>query len=139
MHLLTLVGQMLEELSVQIRFRAATVYELLDYLSESVGELEFLCFARAELAAGESFYCAWEKGLSLWQNTALHDEDRALLLSIGAKLGDSDVEGQLSTIELHKQHLSALLLIATEQRQKKGKLYRSMGVLGGVFIAIMLI
>lgn len=139
MRLLTLTGRMLEELSVQIRFKASTVYELLDALANSVGELEFLSLAQKRASCGESFFAAWEKGLADWRNSDIKEEDRALLLSIGEKLGDSDVDGQLSTIELHKQHLNTLLLSATEERKKKGKLYRSLGVLAGVFVAIMLL
>ena len=133
--------KMLEDISIQIRFQALTVCELLNSLcqNEQFNKLEFLQLTKINLSKSMSFSDAWLKSIDEWQNNTLRQEDLNLLKSIGTSLGNSDIEGQLCTIELHKENLDRLITTSIEEREKKGKLYRSLGILSGTFISIMLI
>lgn len=132
---------MLEELSIQIRFQALTVFELINSLcgNSQLKELEFLNSIKEKFEPNISFYDAWISGIDSWSNQPLNDEDISFLKNVGSTLGNSDIEGQLSSLELHKENLDRLLQKAISDRDKKAKLYRSLGVLSGTFISIMLL
>ena len=139
--LLTLMKQMLEELAIQIRFQALTVFELLNSLCRNMqlNELQFLVNVQENNIPGISFNEAWVKGIDEWSNNSLRKEDINFLKNVGSTLGNSDIDGQLSTLELHKENLDRLLESAIAERDKKAKLYRSLGILTGTFISIMLL
>jgi len=71
--------------------------------------------------------------------TELEEAERSIIKSIGLSLGTSDIEGQLSMLEVNSQLLSDYGDEAHEQYMKKGKLYRTFGVLAGMFMAILII
>ena len=62
-----------------------------------------------------------------------------ILADIGKNLGTSDIEGQISTLNLQRNELKILISSAETEYEKKSKLYRSLGVLVGAFISVMLI
>jgi len=68
----------------------------------------------------------------------LDKTDREIIKSVGLSLGNSDIRGQLSMLEANSALLCRNADEAREQYIKKGKLYRSCGVLGGLFAAIMI-
>lgn len=131
---------MLDRFSTQIRWQASTVEELLrSELRQGGGErLSFLEHIAGEPQGGP-FPDAWKRALGEWKNPALEKEDRLLLETIGETLGSSDVEGQLASIALQKETCARLLEQAAHDRERKGKLYRSLGVLAGVFVSILLL
>ena len=66
-------------------------------------------------------------------------EERNLLLQIGQTLGSTDLDGQLSALTLCKEQLGNLLRHAEEKKQSHASMYRSMGLLTGLFLVILLI
>lgn len=66
-------------------------------------------------------------------------EDERILIDFGLNLGKTDIEGQLRNIEVTIEKLKGQLVYAKESRDKYGKLYKTMGTLGGMAIAIILI
>ena len=60
-----------------------------------------------------------------------------LASAFAANLGTSDMEGQLSEFEMLKARLDVIAAKHCETYDKKGKLYRSVGLLAGVMVAIM--
>lgn len=138
--ILNAVKLMLEELSIQIRFRGLTVTELVQELMENsaLNECTFLLSVEENLIAVKSFSRAWELSVDGWNTRGIKASDRELLKGIGGFLGNSDIDGQLSSLELSKEKLSVLQREATEQCEKRGRLYRSLGVLSGAFAAVML-
>ena len=66
-------------------------------------------------------------------------EDERILIDFGLTLGKTDIEGQLRNIEVTIEKLKGQLIYAKESRDKYGKLYKTMGTLGGVALAIILI
>jgi stage III sporulation protein AB len=82
---------------------------------------------------------AWKKSV---QNCSKHlnlsIEDIEVLKSFGMVLERSDINGQLSNINITIEKLRDLEKRAKEFYEKNGKLYRSSGVLAGLAISIML-
>lgn len=76
----------------------------------------------------------------VWQKTAgLLSQDIALISSYANALGTTDIEGQIKNTNTHIERLDALLHEAEEKNKKCSRLYVSMGVLGGAFLAILVI
>lgn len=132
---------MLEEISIQIRYQASTVFELVDMLcvNPQLKELKFLSIIRDNIAPGRNFTMVWQEGLHAGINTAFRPEDIEFLDQVGLSLGSTDIAGQLNTLELHKNNLAMIRQKAEEECKRKTKLYRSLGVLSGVFLSIMLL
>ena len=72
-------------------------------------------------------------------NHNLSNEDITILKNLSKLLGQTDVEGQISQIEVVNQFLNSQLENANEERRKNEKMYRTLGIVTGLTIAIILI
>ena len=135
---LNLINYMLEEISILIRYKAMTVYEIVETLKQNqiYNQLSFLNNFDNNMQI--PFITKWEKNIDEMP-TALTASDLKLLKSFGASLGTSDIDGQLSTIEVFKENFSKLEKDSIAIYEKKSKLYRSLGVLVGAFVSIVII
>ncbi len=109
--------------------------EIANKIGGNVGNI-FLVSANSmkEKPAGE----AWESAL-ITVNNSFTKEDVGVLKSLGKLLGQTDVEGQISEIEAVNEFLNAQLENASEERRKNEKMYRTLGIVTGLTIAIILI
>ena len=87
-----------------------------------------------ELSAGE----AWEKAV-YESDTNLNKEDINVLLMLSKMLGQTDVEGQISQIEITENFLEKQIKEAQQEKDKNEKLYRKLGTTIGLAIVIILI
>lgn len=85
-------------------------------------------------AAGE----AWDLALKI-DDLNIDDEDRNALKNLGKLLGKTDLEGQLSQIEMTSDFLDKQIRKAENQREKSEKMYRTLGMIMGMAIVIILI
>lgn len=69
----------------------------------------------------------------------LTDDDRELLLMLSSKLGMTDAKNQLRHISYIKELLNAQAASAAKEYQRLGKMYRSGGLLAGLFIILVII
>jgi stage III sporulation protein AB len=82
---------------------------------------------------------AWERATEEnYIKLSLNKEDKAILLAFGKMLGNSDLEGQLNNIRLVTSQLRHQEIKAEEMKRKNEKMYRSLGVLSGLAIAVVL-
>lgn len=87
-----------------------------------------------EMSAGE----AWRKALLISKNN-LNKEDVATIQNLSRLLGQTDIEGQISEVEVVNDFLTVQLENASEERRKNEKMYRTLGLVTGLTIAIILI
>ena len=87
-----------------------------------------------EFSAGE----AWEKAVHT-SETNLNDEDIHVLLMLSKMLGQTDIEGQISQIEITESFLEKQITQAEQEKNKNEKLYRKLGTTIGLAIVIILI
>ena len=66
-------------------------------------------------------------------------EDERILIDFGLALGKSDVEGELRNIEVTIEKLKGQLTYAKNNQDKYCKVYRTLGTLSGIAIAVILI
>lgn len=135
------VEYMLEEMELLIRFRAANVYEIMDSLQNSpqLDNLDFIKYAAEHSSENMPFDHLWEKSIAEYNESCLKAEDTALIESIGKDIGKSDLEGQISIIKLKKNELSALISCSEKEYTGKAGMYRSIGILGGALVSILLV
>lgn len=82
----------------------------------------------------------WDGALYATQNKlSLKNDEMYVLSSFGGLLGISDAAGQLDNIELTTAKLIMCEKQALEDEKRLSKLYRSMGVIGGIFLSILLL
>lgn len=132
------INYMFEQISVLIRYKALTVYEVIDELrrNQICSNLNFIKNFASE--DDIPFEKQWSKSIDNSQNY-LNNEDKRILKSFGNVFGTSDIDGQLSDIELYRHNFIKIENDAKLEFEKKSKLYKSLGVIGGAFISIMLI
>ena len=83
---------------------------------------------------------AWEEAVrENIRKTSLNKEDEEILVSFGKLLGSSDLEGQIKNIRLTLSQLKLQEQKAEESRTKNEGMYRSLGILGGIAVVIVLI
>lgn len=83
---------------------------------------------------------AFEKALLDCNNmTCYKKEDMEILKSFANSLGSSDREGQIKSFNLVIKQLEGQENIAEESRAKNEKMYKSLGLLSGLAIAIILL
>lgn len=87
-----------------------------------------------ELPAGD----AWCQALKDSKNN-LNKEDISVIQNLNRLLGQTDLDGQLSEIEVVNDFLTTQLENASEERRKNEKMYRTFGLVAGLTIAIILI
>ena len=116
-------------MALLIRYRTLTVRELFIELSK----YEFI----REVGDGSDFRMRWCKAADAL--TELQEGERSVIKSVGAALGTSDVDGQLSMLEVNTRLLSDYGDEAHEQYLKKGRMYRTCGLLAGLLAAILIV
>lgn len=84
--------------------------------------------------AGKSWKLAVEN-----TNMNIIKEDKDALISLGKLLGKTDLEGQISQIEQTENFLDIQIEKAEIKRQKNEKMYKSMGMIVGAGLVIILI
>ncbi|MFU2362789.1 MAG: stage III sporulation protein AB, partial [Clostridiales bacterium] len=87
---------------------------------------------------GDSEGEAWRKALLISKNN-LNKEDVATIQNLSRLLGQTDIEGQISEVEVVNNFLTVQLENASEERRKNEKMYRTLGLVTGLTIAIILI
>lgn len=80
---------------------------------------------------------AWEQALDE-ANTNLKKEDKQVLKNLSKLLGQTDLEGQTSQIDITQTFLETQIKQATEEKQKNEKLYSRLGTIIGLTIVLIL-
>lgn len=67
------------------------------------------------------------------------NDDKEILILLGKMLGKTDKSGQISQIDLVDNFLNKQILDSEEEKRKNEKLYKTLGVISGLIIAIILV
>ena len=73
-----------------------------------------------------------------WQIKLHKQEDKDVLKKLGKLLGQTDVEGQISEIEMTQNFLDIQIEQAEEEKKKNQKMYKTLGVVAGLVFVIIL-
>lgn len=90
--------------------------------------------------SGDTIAQLWSKAIDCKKDyTYLNKEDITILKTFGKSLGYLDKEMQKKNIQLTLGYIEEQIKILTQKYEKNGSLYRSLGILTGCLIWILLI
>lgn len=141
--LLKQVRQMMILLKGEIRYGNSSLCDVFEKLSERLGgELGKFLKEMAVQIQGQKRVCFSKIYRMSAKKTGIcrkmTEAENMLFLELGDSLGDFDRETQIRQIELYEKELEMRLEEICRQFPQKKKLYQNLGVLGGIFLAILL-
>ncbi|MFC4388559.1 stage III sporulation protein SpoIIIAB [Gracilibacillus marinus] len=130
-------------LEAEIVYSQATVKDACEFISSQIDSpvAEFYHNISVRIRDGSvDLYEVWVSEMNnAWKELSLKNEDREILNQFGRTLGQHDLTQQKKYIQLAIVHLENKHQEAIEQNQKYGKMTRGLGLLGGIFVALLLI
>ncbi len=100
----------------------------------------FFSLAAAKLDEGGYFTReAWQEAIEeKYPETCLQQQDIYILNQLGVVLeGDADSEGQVRQLKLLERELARTILEAEEEKRKNVRVWRYLGLLGGLSVVIL--
>lgn len=138
-HELKKIVLMFDEMSVLIRFRAVRTREMIEEISkhDSLNNFIFLNILVDRLEFEDDVNYVWKTAAS--RTAFLSEGDKAILMGVGDRIGSTDIDGQLSMLELSKSLAEQNLKNAEADYRTKGKMLRTVWCLCGIAAGIMAI
>lgn len=132
------IEKMLRICEFSIKSCEADVYGIVSRLREAdFCMLPFLSELPESYEQCRDFHGKWRSSVLKCRYFALEEE--ALLIEIGETLGTSDTEGQLKALAFYRERANALYEQRNAEYMAKGRLYRSLGLLAGLTVGIIVI
>ncbi|HWR55569.1 MAG TPA: stage III sporulation protein SpoIIIAB [Negativicutes bacterium] len=132
----------LQMLETEINYGLTPLPTALEKLAEGregpIGD--FCCAVKNELFAhqGMTMRAAWNISLDLLgKHCALTECDQNILRNFGATLGMSDRHDQIKHLKLAMSQLAAAETSAWEEKLKNERMFRALGILGGLAVVIL--
>lgn len=123
----------------QIRYSAIPIIEILKKQKELPIISPFIKNCINKMESEKTFSDSWYAAANeICKDTGLTNEDINLINDFGIRLGESDVEGQVSHCKLNIKLMNEILELAKENKQKKGRIYIMLGAFSGIAIALMM-
>ena len=124
----------------KIKFTKKPLPELLEEVSNinTNGKISKIFLTTSKKLKTQKSEQAWSEAI-LEQRFFLNltDEDISLIEPLGNMLGKTDIEGQMSEINQFKSILETQIKKAQQERNKNEKMYKSLGTIFGLAIAII--
>lgn len=123
----------------KIKFTYEPIPEIFEEIEKNTEEniARIFRLARSKML-NKSAEVAWKEAIEEAQNN-LSKEDKQALSMLSKMLGQTDIEGQTSQIEITQNFLGVQIKQALEEKQKNEKLYSRLGTTIGLVIVIILI
>ena len=121
----------------KIEFTYEPIKEILEGISKSIYQAEENIFYKTnKYMENSNVNLAWNKAVD--EETKISKEDKDILKMFGKLLGKTDKKGQISEIDLSLNFIEKQIQKAEVEKNKNAKLYKSLGVLIGCGITIIL-
>ena len=122
----------------KVSFTYAPIPEIFEEISENskgnVGKIFSLASKKMESITAN---IAWNEAINDVDSN-LNKEDKKVLENLSKLLGQTDVEGQISQIDITQKFLDNQIQEAIEEKQKNEKLYSKLGITIGLAIVVIL-
>ncbi|PZE22061.1 stage III sporulation protein SpoIIIAB [Paenibacillus xerothermodurans] len=133
----------LQRLETEIVYGATPLPEALMHVSTSCAPpvQQLFRFAAEELgrAGGRSVQFIWRQAIAVhWKHTAMRSVEQDMLSQLGFTLGLSDSADQVKHIRLAVQQLQGEIERAQEERKQYEGMWRSLGLLIGALVVILM-
>ena len=132
---------LMREIGTHMRYFSSPVMEMVGKLSsrEDFSALPFLRECEQRYEKCHNFDEAMAQALaSRAQDMHMKKSDIDILASFFRGMGTTDTQGQIANCELHEVQLETALHAARERQKTHGRLYRTLGLLSGIMVCILL-
>jgi len=140
-HIRTLI-QALQRLETEITFGHTPLPEALRRIAGQTSEPVAEMFRRAaeELESHTARTAdAWQTSVrASWGRTAMKESEQDIVLQLGHSLGASDRLDQIKHLRLAMNQLQCEEENAAEEERRYAKMWRSLGMLGGALVVILM-
>lgn len=131
-------------LKSQIDYSCETLPEALFIISNrSDNPIKYLfnkISERLKQKQSESINDVWiDEFKSYFKNTNLSKEDLQAVLGLGKALGYLDKQLQLNNIDIVVDYIDRTVELIANKNEKESKMYQSLGILGGLLLALLLL
>ena len=125
-------------LKTKIKFTYEPIPEVFEEISENVNKNvgNIFILAKEEMKENSASE-AWELEVEKTECN-LKKDDKKIIKTLSKLLGQTDVEGQISQIEITEEFLEDQIKEAGEEKRKNEKLYTRLGTITGLVIVIIL-
>ena len=122
----------------KINFTYSPIPEIFEEISKNIsGNVGKIFKTAKEKMQNTTANIAWEESLEeVYSN--LNDEDIYTLKNLSKLLGQTDIQGQTSQIDITQKFLETQIKEAVEEKKKNEKLYSKLGTTIGLAIVIIL-
>ena len=132
----------IKQLSILMQYKMAPIRELVRQLEGSVLK-EFWEALLLQMEKTGSLSDAWQEALEQTRRNGgdffyLGDAEARVISDFGAMLGTSDFPSQKANTEMALERLCVQAEMLRREVSQKGKVYRSLGMLGGLAAAIVI-
>lgn len=134
--------RLLTAIQVQIEYALTPTENLLQKLSESAEfqDFSFIHFVKDEFRMGKSLEAAWNCALQKYVNgSALQRREQELISAFSEAFGTTDKNGQSANCAFFITQLEMQAEELRKSAQGKSRLYCAIGILSGIFLAILLL
>jgi len=125
----------------KIKFTQTPLEEIFESIAEQCSENNIKNLFQKlseELKQNMNIRKSWEKTINI-EDTSLNKDDTKILIDMGKILGTTDVEGQVSNIKITSSFIDRQIENAEQEKEKNAKMFRTLGIVSGLTIIIILI
>lgn len=135
--------QALQRLETEINYGFTPLPEALKRISHSIPEPVSTIYAQAAeqltINNGRSTKESWQQVIAdNWKRSAMKASEMDIMLQVGSTLGISDRQDQIKHIHLAIYQLQGEEDTAKEEQRRYEKMWKSLGVLGGALVVILM-
>ena len=123
----------------KVKFSYEPIPEIFEEISKNYDKNVGQVFENAKIKMNtKSAEEAWNESIEESQNN-MTNEDKQMLMMMSKMLGKSDVEGQISQIDITLEFLEKQLENSFEEKNKNEKLFRKLGTIMGLTLVTILV
>jgi len=135
--------QALQRLETEISYGFTHLPDALDIIARQTAEPLAGIFremaAGLAVMSGHSVKEVWQSAvIGGWKKTSMKDAEKEILLQIGFTLGLTGREDQVKHLRLGIRQLQAEEELAREEQQRYEKMWKSLGLLAGALVVILI-
>lgn len=121
----------------KLEYTYETIKEVFTDISQVIYENKNNIFIDT-LNNDKEIYISWNEAIDNAKND-FTVEDKEIMKMFGKLLGKTDIKGQLSQIELTQKLIEKQIEKAEFEKNKNSKLYKTIGIISGIAICIILV
>ena len=123
----------------KIKFTQTPLNDIFKQISGNISENNIVkIFENLASKQNVNLHKSWKHTITV-SETNLCEEDKKILIDMGNILGSTDIEGQVSNIKITNAFIDRQIEKAEAEKNKNVKMFRTLGVISGLTIVIILI